>query len=123
MAKKTKAPPIEGETAAEKQAARSGAAAPKAAPKKSAAKKAVAKKTVARPKAAAKKAALAETPPARPKAAPRTISVAERHARIAEAAFLRAESLGFAGTPHDHWAHAEAEVDARLRKSRVKLVD
>ena len=115
MAKTTKVPPVEAATTGEKGAAPKKAAAKKAAPRKTASKKAAPKKTA--PKKTAAKPGAVKT------AAPRTISAADRQARIAEAAYLRAESLGFAGDPHDHWVYAETEVDARLRKSRVNVTD
>ena len=99
-------------TAAKKVAVRKSAA-KKAAPKQEAPKKAPAKKAAA-PKAAMKKVAKPRSP--------REITVAQREAQIAEAAYLRAEALGFAGDPHEHWVRAEAEVDARLRRARTRIV-
>lgn len=46
---------------------------------------------------------------------PRTVTPEERHAMIAEAAYLVAERRGFQGDcALDDWLQAEAEVDARL---------
>lgn len=93
-------------------------AAKKVATRKSAAKKAAPRKPPAK-KAAAPKAATRKV--AKPRS-PREITVAQREAQIAEAAYLRAEALGFAGDPHEHWVRAEAEVDARLRRARTRIV-
>ena len=47
--------------------------------------------------------------------APRTVSAAERHAMIAETAYLRAEARGFnGGDPLTDWLASEREVDALL---------
>jgi len=35
---------------------------------------------------------------------------------IEEAAYYVAERRGFAGTPEEHWAAAEAEIDEKLRR-------
>jgi hypothetical protein len=42
---------------------------------------------------------------------------------IAEAAYLRAESQGFASDEHEDWLWAEAEVDGMLMKTEVTVRD
>ncbi len=46
--------------------------------------------------------------------APAQLSAAERHRRIADAAYRRAERAGFGGNPVADWLAAEREVDAML---------
>lgn len=106
-----------GKTSTKKTAAK------KAAAKKSATKKAAKTTGKTTAKKATKKAAAKTATKAAKKVTSRQITAAERHARIAEAAYLRAESLGFRSDAHSDWVHAEAEVDARLRKSRIRVVD
>ncbi len=87
--------------------------------KKATAKKAVSKKKAATKKSTAKKATSKE-------AAAKVygaISSAERHQMISEAAYLRSEAQGFAGDGRQDWLDAEADVDARLVKAKIKIVD
>jgi len=50
---------------------------------------------------------------------PQTVSADERRELIATAAYLRAESRGFAaGHEDEDWIAAEIEVDARLAHAR-----
>jgi hypothetical protein len=42
----------------------------------------------------------------------------ERHRLIEQAAYFKAEKEGFACDPSTYWLVAEAEVDARLARSR-----
>lgn len=66
---------------------------------------------------AAKEAHAGATTPTRRAAGtrPRTVTPEERHAMIAETAYLIAERRGFQGDGAlDDWLQAEAEVDARL---------
>lgn len=85
--------------------------------KKKVSKKATAKKTVAKKTVAKKKgAAPASAAPAR------SVTAAERYRMIQEGAYLRAEARGFSGgDPNEDWLAAEAEVDARLKKSGVTV--
>ena len=57
------------------------------------------------------------------RAASRSITAQARHELIAQAAYLRSESQGFAGDPRLDWLAAEAEVDANLTKGRIKVLD
>ena len=116
-------------------------AAPAAAKKKAASKKAAAKKTAARKatenkttskkttnkKVAASKSAVTRKAPGqtatRSKPAVRQIGADDRHRMIAEAAYLRGESQGFLSDEREDWAIAEAEVDARLAKAKIKVRD
>jgi hypothetical protein len=41
---------------------------------------------------------------------------------IEQAAYFRAEKHGFQGDPADHWAAAEAEIDADLKRRGVTVV-
>lgn len=50
------------------------------------------------------------------------LTAAERHARIARAAYLRAEALGFRTDSYRDWLIAEAEVDAQLRAAGIRVV-
>ncbi len=91
----------------------------KATKKKTTKKKAAAKKAVSKKKATAKKATSKKTA-AKVYGA---ISSAERHQMISEAAYLRSEAQGFGGDGRQDWLDAEAEVDARLVKAKIKIVD
>lgn len=91
----------------------------KATPKKATPKKAATKK------AAPKKAAPTTSKPTRPTDTGKAkgISAEARHRLIAEAAYLRGESVGFLSDEKEDWLLAEAEVDARLRKANIRVVD
>jgi hypothetical protein len=76
-------------------------------------------------------AAPAPAPAAKPVAAPapvaakveqKSISKSERQRLVEQAAYFRAEKHGFQGDSSQHWAAAEAEVDADLRKRNVRVV-
>lgn len=79
--------------------------------KKKVAKKAASKKGRVSKKKVAKKAV----------AARRSISAAERHQLIAEAAYLRSEAQGFLGDAREDWLIAEQEIDAHLRKTKLRV--
>jgi hypothetical protein len=69
-------------------------------------RKKVAQKATARPRTASARARIAP---------------AERHRRIAEAAYFKAEEHGFSGRdPALDWYEAEAEIDALLSRERGK---
>lgn len=106
--------------------------------KKPAAKKsATSAKTVAKKTAATKsrratgsKTAMKETAPRKTAARAalatqakvveaRQISADQRHALIAEAAYLHAEAHGFCTDPHADWVRAESEVDTSLARQGV----
>ena len=99
----------------------------KATAKKTVAKKAPAKKKVAASKApAAKKAAAKKAPVGR--AAVRTtqkrrITAGDRRQMIAEAAYLRAEAQGFFSDESEDWLLAEAEIDMRLARAKIDVID
>jgi len=69
-------------------------------------------------------------PVAKPAAAPtptakveqKTVTKAERQRMVEQAAYFRAERHGFQGDSSQHWAAAEAEIDADLRKRNVRVV-
>lgn len=85
--------------------------------KKKVAKKAVAKKAAAKKKVAKKGVAPSAAAPAR------SVTAAERYRMIQEGAYLLAEARGFTGgDPNQDWLAAEAEVDARLKKSGVTVL-
>ncbi len=84
----------------------------------------VAVKTAVKPVAA-------PAPVAKPVAAPapvaakveqKSISKSERQRLVEQAAYFRAEKHGFQGDSSQHWAAAEAEVDADLRKRNVRVI-
>lgn len=52
----------------------------------------------------------------------KTISKAERQRLVEQAAYFQAERHGFQGDSSQHWAAAEAEVDADLRKRNVRVI-
>lgn len=81
-------------------------------------KKATAKKAAIK-KASARSDATAGNPkvPSR-----RIVTAADRLQMIAEAAYLRGESQGFLSDEREDWLLAEAEVDARLRKSKIEVL-
>lgn len=88
--------------------------------KKTAAKKKAAAKKATVKKAAARKTAVKKTAPTR-RPAVRQLTAAQRHAMIAEAAYLRGESQGFLSDEREDWLLAEAEVDARLAKAGIEV--
>ncbi len=51
-----------------------------------------------------------------------SITKAERQRRIEQAAYYRAEKHGFQGDSSQHWAAAEAEIDADLKKRNIRVV-
>lgn len=108
-------------TSTKKAAAKKKATTKKATVKKAAVKKAVTKKTVAKKavaKKTSKKKAVAKT------AAKWRISHEQRWQMIAEAAYHRAESRGFAvGGEVEDWLAAEAEVDTMLEQDGVVYID
>jgi len=108
---------VKKKTAAKKTPTKKKAAAKKAVAKKSTKKKISATKPTA--KKAAKKAPVRKSPATA--ASRRQLSAAERHAMIAEAAYLRGESMGFLTDEGEDWLLAEAEVDARLAKAGIKV--
>lgn len=55
----------------------------------------------------------------RPKAKLVQVTSEQRHALIAEAAYLRAERCGFNNDPAEDWLIAEQEVDARLSEHAI----
>ena len=59
--------------------------------------------------------------PVAPKVEQKTISKAERQRLVEQAAYFRAEKSGFQGDSSQHWASAEAEIDADLRKRGVRV--
>ncbi len=88
---------------------------------KKTAKKKVAKKAVAK-KAAAKKKVVKKGVTPSAVSPTRSVTAAERYRMIQEGAYLLAEARGFAdGDPNADWLTAEAEVDARLKKSGVTV--
>jgi hypothetical protein len=46
------------------------------------------------------------------------VSPEERMRMIEQAAYFRSEKSGFKGDPHEHWAAAEAEIDAMLAQKK-----
>lgn len=96
-----------------------------------AAVKTAVKPVAAAPAPVAKPVAPAPAPAAKPVAAPapvaakveqKSISKSERQRLVEQAAYFRAEKHGFQGDSSQHWAAAEAEVDADLRKRNVRVV-
>jgi hypothetical protein len=71
-------------------------------------------------KTAARKAAPAKAP--RKKRTVRQVTAEERHRLIAEAAYLRGEAQGFLSDEREDWLLAEAEIDTRLAKAKVKVL-
>ena len=98
----------------------------KATAKKTTANKETVRKTTTKRKAAGGKAAsVKKTAPAKPlrkKGAQRQITVEERHRLIAEAAYLRGEAQGFLSDDREDWLLAEAEIDARLTRAKVRVL-
>lgn len=122
---KTTGPASAGEVKPEAtpaKAASKKATVKKTAVKKAPAKKATTKKAVAKKTATKKAAAPARKPAATGNKTPR-ISTEQRQRMIAEAAYLRAESLGFCSDPKEDWLTAEAEVDARLAAAGIRVAD
>ena len=120
------AKPKAAPAAAKKKAASKKTAAKKTGARKATVKKATVKKTTNKKVAAGKSAATGKAPgPAatRSKPAVRQIRADDRRRMIAEAAYLRGESLGFLSDEREDWAIAEAEVDARLAKAKIKVRD
>ncbi len=95
----------------------------KATKKKTTKKKASAKKAVSKKKAVAKKSTAKKATSKKAAKVYGAISSAERHQMISEAAYLRSEAQGFAGDGRQDWLDAEADVDARLVKAKIKIVD
>lgn len=96
-----------------------------------AAVKTAVKPVAAAPAPVAKPVAPAPAPAAKPVAAPapvaakveqKSISKSERQRLVEQAAYFRAEKHGFQGDSSQHWAAAEAEVDADLRKRNVRVI-
>jgi hypothetical protein len=119
-------------TASTPKAASKRSVATKAVAKKAGAKSPVAKKTASSEKTMAKKSVAAKTVPT--KAAPkkkvstgaavhRQISSDERRRMIAEAAYIRGESMGFLSDEQEDWLFAEAEVDSLLIGVDVIVID
>jgi hypothetical protein len=114
-------------------AAKAADVAKAAAKKKTVAKKTIVRKTTAKKaptrKVLSKKKAASTTNTriaAVRKGLPRTkaisqITAVERHAMIAEAAYLRAESQGFISDATEDWLLSETEIDARLEKAGVRI--
>jgi len=61
----------------------------------------------------------APAPVAKPE--PKLISKVERQRMIEQAAYFRAEKHGFAGDSSQHWAAAEAEIDADLKRRNIRV--
>ena len=101
---------VEATPAAVKAAVKPAVAAPAPAP---VAKPAPAPAAVAKPVAAPAPAAKVEQ---------KTITKSERQRMVEQAAYFRAERHGFQGDSSQHWAAAEAEIDADLRKRNVRVV-
>ena len=118
--KKTVAKSTTKKVAATKTTGKKVATKKKAVAKKAPVKKAPAKKTVAK-KTAVRKKAVARKTTAKQGGMP-DITARQRHEMIAEAAYLRAESVGFFSDEREDWAAAEAEIDARLRKAGIKVI-
>jgi hypothetical protein len=112
--------------AAKKKVVAKKTASKKATARKTSAKKAATKKTTSA-KTVAKKQASSKRPvaPNKPRSQPeiRQIRSAERHQLIAEAAYLRGESQAFLSDQGDDWLRAEAEIDTRLAKAGIKVID
>ncbi len=107
-------------------------AAKKAAAKKTVAKKAPAKKAVAKKKVVAgnqpvaKKTAANKAPVIRAtarKTETRRITAGDRRQMIAEAAYLRGEARGFLSDEREDWLMAEAEVNMRLVRAKIEVVE
>ena len=104
----------------------------KPASKKTVAKKAPVKKTVAKKKVvsskqpAAKKAVANKAPVRRAavrKTETRRISAGDRRQMIAEAAYLRGEARGFLSDEREDWLLAEAEVNMRLVRAKIEVIE
>lgn len=74
----------------------------------------------AKPAPAPAPAAVRPVAPA-PKVEQKTISRDERQRMIEQAAYFLAEKHGFSGDSSAHWAAAEAEVDADLRRRSIRV--
>ncbi len=78
------------------------------------------KKTNA-PKASKKSVAVdTDSKKAAPAKKPAKVTPEQRKKMIDEAAYYRAEKLGFAVDPHENWVAAEAEIDAMLGLKKSK---
>ena len=66
--------------------------------------------------------AVKPAPVAAAKAEQKTVTQAERTRMVEQAAYYRAEKNGFQGDSSQHWAAAEAEVDAELKKRNLRVV-
>ncbi len=82
----------------------------------------VAAPVVAKPAPAPVVAPVAKPAPAAAKVEQKTISKTERQRLVEQSAYFRAERHGFQGDSSQHWAAAEAEVDADLRKRNVRVI-
>lgn len=95
--------------------------------KKASKKKAIAKKVATKKKASASKKTTAKKTAAQKKSSAEkvygSITQAERHQMIAEAAYLLSETQGFSSDEHQDWLAAEADVDKRLAKAKIKVID
>jgi hypothetical protein len=108
-------------TAARKAAAKKAGVATASAKQTPAKNKTAPNRKATANRAAPAKAARAKTP--RKQVLARRITAAERHQLIAEAAYLRGEAQGFISDAHEDWLLAEAEVDTRLTRAKVKVLD
>ncbi len=79
-------------------------------------------KTAVKPVAAPAAKPVAAPAPVATKVEQKSISKSERQRLVEQAAYFRAERHGFQGDSSQHWAAAEAEVDADLRKRSVRVV-
>lgn len=59
--------------------------------------------------------------PAVAKKAAQTISAEDRRKMIDEAAYYRAEKMGWQVDPHTNWVAAEAEINEMLTKKGIKV--
>ncbi len=114
-------------TAVQKKPAAKKAAAKKTVAKKAPAKKAVAKKKVVSSKQPAAKKAAVKKAPVRSAAVRKTeirrITAGDRRQMIAEAAYLRGEARGFLSDEREDWLLAEAEVNMRLVRAKIEVVE
>lgn len=111
--KKVATPKTAGVPTAKAVAAQAAAAEVKGQPAPAAVKAAVA--------APAPKPAPAPAPAPVAKPEPKLISKVERQRMIEQAAYFRAEKHGFAGDSSQHWAAAEAEIDADLKRRNIRV--
>ena len=120
VAKKSVAPKASKVPTAKAVAAAAVVAETKGQPAPAAVKAAVIPPAKPAPAPAPAPAAAKPAAPAAPKAT--AISQSERQRMIEQAAYFRAEKHGFQGDSSAHWAAAEAEIDADLKRRGVKVV-